>query len=1023
MSLAHALDALGPVPRTVITLDFETFYSADYSLRSTTTEAYVRDERFEVLGVGVRMGETRTWLESWEFAEWAARVDWARAAVAAHHAQFDGLILAERFGVRPGFWFDTLSLARLLLGEGSLDRVARRLGIGTKGDAIESGRYKGKRRADLTQAEWHALGDYCLNDVDLTVEIARRLVWLVPRSELWLIDTTIRSFTEPVFRGNLDVLRKALADERARKAVFLDGLLQHTDTPEKAREVLASSDKFAELLRSQGVDPPQKRNAKGDLIYAFAKTDPGMKDLLEHEREEIRFLAEARLAIKSTIVETRTERLISIAQRGPVPFYLKFAGAHTHRWCMKPDVEVLTRSGWVRMDEHRGQEIACWAPSGAVSWAPAAMNSFPFSGELVRADAEYVRGAFTPEHVIPSWTTKGAFKPRRAIDARGLNIRVPVSGSLDSAGLPLSDALIRLIVATQADGSIECRETRPLRFKFRKTRKVERLRALLRDAGIAFTEFASPPETCVSVARAEVPAILWSAKLFSWDLLDLSPPQREVFLEELRFWDGAVGRNDLSYTTTVRQNAEVVVAMATLSGRTAVLHCDPRSSKNPDWADRYDVTMHRRDWVHVAAQRWGVEHYAGPVYCPTTPTGFFVVRSEGRVFVTGNSGGDKMNPQNFNRGGVLRLAIEVLFGYAIVVADSGQIEARVLPWLAGEAALLETFRRNDAKTQRYKAAFAEAKRKRLQLADDAELTKDQAKWIDRELQREGLTEGDFYSDVGSAFFLMQISKAETPTERQLAKNMILGLGFGMGWAKFGVELLRGMLGSKPVQFTLTEARRFGVDVDAFLARPWGRSGYTCGEIVAGLQTRISRAELEIHCAVADFFVRRYRATYPAIPKFWRQCENFLQLIEPDLDGDDERVRAEWRGFRFRRHSIEKPGGLRLRYPGLRKRGDQYSYLGGGGGREVQKIYGGLLTENLVQSVARDVVAEQALMIRADGLRIGTTTHDEIVAVAPAADAARALNMMIARMRTPPAWAPDLPLNAEGGHAQSYGRAK
>ena len=57
-----------------------------------------------------------------------------------------------------------------------------------------------------------------------------------------------------------------------------------------------------------------------------------MAALLEHDRDEVRFLAEARLSVKSTLIETRVERLIGIAQRGPVPFYLKWCGAHTDRW-------------------------------------------------------------------------------------------------------------------------------------------------------------------------------------------------------------------------------------------------------------------------------------------------------------------------------------------------------------------------------------------------------------------------------------------------------------------------------------------------------------------------------------------------------------------------------------------------------------------------------------------------------------------------------------------------------------------
>ena len=119
----------------------------------------------------------------------------------------------------------------------------------------------------------------------------------------------------------------------------------------------------------------------------------------------------------------------------------------------------------------------------------------------------------------------------------------------------------------------------------------------------------------------------------------------------------------------------------------------------------------------------------------------------------------------------------------LVVVDSGQIEARVAAWFARESQLLETFRRNDAKTVVWEAAVKERVR---QLG--REPTKDEAKAINRELAELGIAEGDFYSDVGGTFFGKKLSKSETPIERQLSKAMILGLGFSMGVFTFAGNL-------------------------------------------------------------------------------------------------------------------------------------------------------------------------------------------------------------------------------------------
>lgn len=330
--MSELLAKLGGRGDVLVHLDFETYYAKDFSLRNKdmTSERYVRDPRFEVIGVGVKWGDRPTvWLEHWEFAEWAARVNWSRVAVNAHHSQFDGLILSHVYGIKPGFWYDTMSMARALHGPSgvALDLLAKKYGIGEKSEGLADA--KGKRRADFTQAQWLAFGEYCKNDVELTAKLEALMTPRLPVEELWLIDTTIRMFTEPTFVADVPLLETTLAEERKRKREML---LKIAPTYERALEQLGSADKFAELLRAQGVEPPLKLNNKGEEIYAFAQTDSGMKALLEDERDGVRLLAEARLEAKSNIVETRVERLLGCAHRGAVPFYLKYCGAHTNRW-------------------------------------------------------------------------------------------------------------------------------------------------------------------------------------------------------------------------------------------------------------------------------------------------------------------------------------------------------------------------------------------------------------------------------------------------------------------------------------------------------------------------------------------------------------------------------------------------------------------------------------------------------------------------------------------------------------------
>src|SRR5215472_3252812 len=100
----------------IVTLDFETYYDDEYTLSKMTTEAYVRDPRFEVHGCAISVnGAAATWLHDYG-PHLKHGINWSNTACLCHHAQFDGLILSHHFDIHPAFWFDTLSMARLLIG-------------------------------------------------------------------------------------------------------------------------------------------------------------------------------------------------------------------------------------------------------------------------------------------------------------------------------------------------------------------------------------------------------------------------------------------------------------------------------------------------------------------------------------------------------------------------------------------------------------------------------------------------------------------------------------------------------------------------------------------------------------------------------------------------------------------------------------------------------------------------------------------------------------------------------------------
>jgi DNA polymerase len=312
----------------IVTIDFETYYDKDFSLSKMTTEAYVRDPRFEVIGVGVKVNDYPTdWYTGDNPGRFLKGLDYSNKAILCHNTAFDGAILSWHFGIRPRLWLDTLSMARpfhqITVG-GSLAKLAAYYGLGQKGDEVVAA--LGKRRADFTPEEMNRYGQYCINDANLTKQLFDKLKRNFPSGELLVIDQTLRMYTEPLIELDVPLLEQHLFEVRERKAK----LMQEVDV---TTGDIMSNPKFAVALQRLGVEPPTKVSlTTGKETWAFAKTDKGMTDLLEHPDVSVQALAAARLGVKSTIEETRTEALISVASRGPLPILLNYYGAHTGRF-------------------------------------------------------------------------------------------------------------------------------------------------------------------------------------------------------------------------------------------------------------------------------------------------------------------------------------------------------------------------------------------------------------------------------------------------------------------------------------------------------------------------------------------------------------------------------------------------------------------------------------------------------------------------------------------------------------------
>lgn len=325
------------LPPYVACADFETHYDTEsYSLKFLATTDYIRDPRFEAQTLALKVfprDEDPANYESNSYAGEDIRsalncVDWSNTAFLGHHCQFDGLIASHHFGVKPAMWMDTLSMARMVLGVDqsvSLVSVCERLGRQAKvhGDALKA--VAGKRLADMPDELLLKLAEYNEDDCNDTAFVFHTLRRFLTDDELRVIDLTMRMYCEPLLLIDGERVARVHKEEKARKAQLFERIGLDV-------KLLGKNEVFAAKLREFNVEPPMKYSVKQDKnIYAFSKQDFAFKQLLEHEDERVVWLTEARLAAKSTLVETRSE---SIMRRVglPTPVYLNHWGARTGRW-------------------------------------------------------------------------------------------------------------------------------------------------------------------------------------------------------------------------------------------------------------------------------------------------------------------------------------------------------------------------------------------------------------------------------------------------------------------------------------------------------------------------------------------------------------------------------------------------------------------------------------------------------------------------------------------------------------------
>ena len=342
----------------LITIDFETHYSADYSLSKMSPLSYVRDPRFQLISCAIKVNSNPTAVVFGAtnihraFDSLRSRVE-AGILLGHNMSGFDSYICAYVLGLRPKLWACTAAMARPLHAKTvgvSLAKLVQHyaadlqaMGVAQVKDSTALVQTRGKRLEDFTAEELAAMKVYNRNDTDQCWALFQLLRKHYSSAELWQIDMLTRMRTEPQFALDTALLNSALEKERYQKRERLialgavlnvpDTIAPGEDTIEWVRSELASAPKFSALLQSLDVEVPTKASPTNpeNTIPALSKTDEEFLALQEHPDPLVSAAAQARLSVKSTLLETRIEKFLQAGENagGLLPVPLSYCGADT----------------------------------------------------------------------------------------------------------------------------------------------------------------------------------------------------------------------------------------------------------------------------------------------------------------------------------------------------------------------------------------------------------------------------------------------------------------------------------------------------------------------------------------------------------------------------------------------------------------------------------------------------------------------------------------------------------------------
>lgn len=294
--------------------------------------------------------------------------------------------------------------------------------------------------------------------------------------------------------------------------------------------------------------------------------------------------------------------------------------------CLTADHEVLTPNGWVSISS-KPDDIATW-DNGKIQFVTPQKWNEGIANALISIESRAISMLCTPDHSMPvyGWNNSG-FQKRTATDIqKSPNFTAPASGKF--IGGSYRERFAKLKAAFQADGTLD--NQGKVHFSFMKLRKIKAMAALLAEQNIKHSVYHLGTGATRFYIHAGQGFDKWNKEcndeILEWDAQSISE-----FCWSHSLWDGHQDTSNLTITSKSKSHIDWLATAYYLNGN--------NTSVAPSKLFYWKLTVkENKNMQYRSAIIKDVYAPGTKVFCPTVHSGFFLVRRNNKIYISGNSG-------------------------------------------------------------------------------------------------------------------------------------------------------------------------------------------------------------------------------------------------------------------------------------------------------------------------------------------------------------------------------------------------